>query len=233
MMGLPASQVDQVYWLPWYNSTAMDTQLRIANISAGPAQVHVYIGITEVAGSPFTIPRGVTRRLSFAGFDRGPLKIVSNADIVPSARVIYRAAGGVPVSYSETMALPAQLLDTIYWLPWYNGRTMDSQLRIANTTDTPAMVHVRVGGVDVPGSPFPVPARGSVRKTFPSIDQGPLQIESNADVVASTRVIYKAAGVVTSFSEMLALPDGLLDAVYWFPWYNHKTMDTQLRFGVP
>jgi hypothetical protein len=47
-------------------------------------------------------------------------------------------------------------------------------------------------------------------------------------------VIHSAAGGVdASFSEMMALPDGLLDSIYWLPWYNNQTLDTQLRFGVP
>jgi hypothetical protein len=30
MMGLPNSQLDTIYWLPWYNNFGMDTQLRFA-----------------------------------------------------------------------------------------------------------------------------------------------------------------------------------------------------------
>jgi hypothetical protein len=47
------------------------------------------------------------------------------------------------------------------------------------------------------------------------------------------RVIYKVNNVPTSFSEMMALPNHLLDAIYWLPWYNNVNLDTQLRFGVP
>jgi hypothetical protein len=32
---------------------------------------------------------------------------------------------------------------------------------------------------------------------------------------------------------MMALPNPLLDTIYWFPWYNNVDLDTQLRFGVP
>jgi len=28
MMALPASQLDDTYWLPWYNNVDLDTQLR-------------------------------------------------------------------------------------------------------------------------------------------------------------------------------------------------------------
>jgi hypothetical protein len=51
--------------------------------------------------------------------------------------------------------------------------------------------------------------------------------------VAAERVIYKVNGVNTSFTEMMALPNNFLNAVYWLPWYNNVDLDTQLRFGVP
>jgi hypothetical protein len=46
-------------------------------------------------------------------------------------------------------------------------------------------------------------------------------------------VIYKINGASTSFSEMMGLPNGLLDARYWMPWYNNVDLDTQLRFALP
>ncbi|HEU4743872.1 MAG TPA: hypothetical protein VFS61_01505, partial [Anaerolineales bacterium] len=66
------------------------------------------------------------------------------------------------------------------------------------------------------------------------VNNGPVKILSNVPVVAAERVIYKAAGGVnTSFSEMMGLPNALLDATFWFPWYNNVDLDTQLRFGLP
>ena len=44
MMGLPNSQLDTTYWLPWYNNVDLDTQLRFGNVSGSTATVHVYIG---------------------------------------------------------------------------------------------------------------------------------------------------------------------------------------------
>jgi len=51
--------------------------------------------------------------------------------------------------------------------------------------------------------------------------------------VAAERLIYRVNNIATSFSEMLALPNGQLDTTYWLPWYNNVDLDTQLRFGVP
>ena len=44
-------------------------------------------------------------------------------------------------------------------------------------------------------------------------------------------MIYKVNGVNTSFTEMMALPNGQLDTTYWLPWYNNVDLDTQIRFA--
>jgi photosystem II stability/assembly factor-like uncharacterized protein len=230
MMALPNSQLDTTYWLPWYNNKDLNTQLRFANVGSSTATVHVSIGGVEMTGSPFTLPAGASTRKSFTGVDRGPVKIESNVDIVASERVIYNV-NAVDTSFSEMMALPARQLDTIYWLPWYNNKDLDTQLRFANVSDTEARVHVTIGGVPMAGSPFTLGPGRSMRKSFPGVDKGPVRIESNVPIVAAERVIYRVNGLPTSFSEMMALPARQLDTIYWLPWYNNKDLDTQLRLA--
>jgi hypothetical protein len=232
MMALPASQVDQDYWLPWYNNKDLNTQIRIANVSGDTATVHISIAGTPVPGSPFSIPAGKSIRKSFPGIDKGPVQINSDVDIVAAERVIY-TVNGVDTSFSEMMALPDKLLDTTYWLPWYNSKDLNTQLRIANVSGDTATVHVSIRGVAVPGSPFTILAGKSIRKSFPGFDKGPVRIVSDVDIVAAERVIYSVNNIPTSFSEMMALPTSLLDFTYWLPWYNNKDLETQLRFGVP
>jgi hypothetical protein len=230
MMGLPANQLDNTYWLPWYNNVGLDTQLRIANVSALPASVHVFIGEEEMQGSPFTLAAGESTKKSFPGIDDGPVKIVSDQDIVAAERVIYKV-NGVYTSFAEMMALPNSQLDTTYWLPWYNNIGLDSQLRFANVSSSTANVHVFIGDEEVDGSPFTLGAGESMRKSFLGIDDGPVQIVSDQDIVAAERVIYKVNGLPTSFTEMMALPNSQLDTTYWLPWYNNLGLDTQLRFA--
>ena len=232
VMALPNSQLDTTYWLPWYNNIGLDSQLRFGNVSNSNATVHVFIGDEEVDGSPFTLGAGESTRKSFAGIDDGPVRIVSDQDIVAAERVIYKVKG-LPTSFTEMMALPNSQLDTTYWLPWYNNLGLDTQLRFANTTNAPATVHIFIGGDEMTGSPFTLEAGESTRRSFPTIDSGPVQIVSDVPIVAAERVVYRVNGVNTSFSEMMALPNSLLDATFWFPWYNNVHLDTQLRFGIP
>ena len=230
MMGLPGSQLDTIYWLPWYNNVDLDSQLRIANVSNSTATVNIYIGGQLMTGSPFGLVAGESTRRSFTGISNGPVKIVSDIPIVAAERVIYKV-NGINTSFSEMMALPNQQLDKIYWLPWYNNVALDTQLRFANVSATQATVHVSIGGQPVAGSPFTLLPGESTRKSFTGIDNGPVKIESNVDIVAAERVIYKVNGANTSFSEMMALPDKQLSNTYWMPWYNNVDLDSQLRFG--
>ncbi|HEU4746815.1 MAG TPA: hypothetical protein VFS61_16355, partial [Anaerolineales bacterium] len=232
MMALPDHQLDTSYYLPWYNNVDLDTQLRFANVSTQSASVRVYIGEQEMQGSPFTLAAGESTRKSFPGINNGPVKIVSDQDIVAAERVIYKV-NGVNTSFSEMMALPNSQLDTTYWFPWYNNNDLDTQLRIANVSTSTATVRVYVGGVEIVGSPFTLAPGASTRKSFANINNGPVKIISDVPIVAAERVIYKINGIPTSFSEMMALPDNLLDSTFWFPWYNNLDLMTQLRFGVP
>jgi hypothetical protein len=232
MMAMPDNQLDSEYWLPWYNNLDLDTQLRFANVSSATATVHVYIGGVEMQGSPITLAPSESSRMSFAGVNSGPVRIVSNQNIVAAERVIYRI-NGVHTSFTEMMALPNSQLDTTYYLPWYNHAEVDTQLRFANVTNTPASVHVFIGEQEMEGSPFPLGPAESTRRSFPGVNNGPVRIVSNVPIVAAERLIYKFNGLQTSFSETMALPANQLDTSYWLPWYNNLDLDTQLRFGIP
>jgi hypothetical protein len=131
------------------------------------------------------------------------------------------------------MALPNSQANTTFWMPWYNNKDLDTQLRIANVSSPTANVRVYIGGVEVGGSPFTLPSNASIRKSFPGIDKGPVKIVSNVKIVAAERAIYKVNNIPTSFSEMMGLPSSQLDTRHWLPWYNNVDLDTQLRFGVP
>jgi photosystem II stability/assembly factor-like uncharacterized protein len=230
MLALPNQQMDTTYWLPWYNNRDLDTQLRFANVTNEPAIVQVFVGASQVG--MFDLPAGESTRKSFVGLNSGPVKIVSSVPIVVAERVIYKV-NGVNTSFSEMMALPDSQLDTTYWLPWYNNRDLDTQLRFANTTDQAATVHVLIGGQEMSNSPFALLPGESRRESFVGINSGPVQIVSDVPIVAAERVIYKVNNVNTSFSEMMALPASQLDTLYWLPWYNNVDLDTRLLFGVP
>jgi hypothetical protein len=250
MMGLPDSQLDNTYWMPWYNNVDLDTQLRFGNVSGTPAEVHVWIGgVEKTTGCtttpanvpyPYVLAVGASLRLSCPGVNNGPVKIVSNVNIVAAERVIYNV-NGLPTSFTEMMGLPDAQLDNTYWMPWYNNVDLDTQLRFGNVSGTPATVHVWIGtqemttGCNPSNVPYPyiLAVGASLRVTCPGVNNGPVKIVSNVNIVAAERVIYKVNNLPTSFTEMMALSNSRLNSTYWLPWYNNVDLDTQLRFGVP
>ena len=234
MLGLPDSQLDNTYWLPWYNNVDLDTQLRLGNVSSTTTTVNVYIGGRLMTPTAITLLPGEGTRTSFAGVNDGPVQIVSDhgIPIVAAERIVYKV-NGAATSFSEMMALPNSQISTTYWLPWYNNVDMDTQLRFGNVSGNPAQVHVTIGGTEVPGSPFTLGAGESSRVSFAGINSGPVEIQSDhgVPIVAAERVIYKVNQVNTSFSETMALPNSQLTTTHWLPWYNNVGLDTQLRLG--
>jgi hypothetical protein len=109
---------------------------------------------------------------------------------------------------------------------------LDTQLRIGNVSESAATVHIFIGTTEVtPVEGITLPAGGSTRLRYAGVNNGPVKIVSDQNIVAAERLIYKVNGVNTSFSEMMALPENQLDMTYWLPWYNNVDLDTQLRFA--
>ena len=243
MMALPNKQLSNTAWLPVYNNVDLDSQLRFANVSTSTATVRLFIGGVEkttgcTPNGPYTLVAGASLRVSCAGINSGPVEIRGTQNIVASARSIY-SVNGVPTSYSEMMAMPAGLLNTSYWFPVYNNVDLDSQLRFANVSTSAATVRIFIGGVEKTtgctpsSSPISLAAGTSLRVSCAGVNGGPVEIRSTQNIVASMRVVYKANNIPTSFSELMGLPNSILDTIYWFPWYNNLDLDTQLRFGRP
>jgi hypothetical protein len=157
---------------------------------------------------------------------------------VAAERIIYKVSGK-NTSFSEMMALPDKQLDTTYWLPWYNNVDLDTQLRFANLGSVAATVRIYINGMEKTSgctpssSPFTLQPSASIRVSCAAVSSGPVRIVSDQPIVAAERIIYKVSGKNTSFSEMMGLPNDLLDTLFWIPFYNNIDLDTQLRFGVP
>jgi hypothetical protein len=129
MMGLPNTKLNSMYWMPWYNNVDLDTQLRIGNVSETDATVKIYIGNILMTTTPIILAPGESTRVAYRGLNSGPVRIVSNVRIVAAERVIYKI-NNLPISFSEMMGLPNNLLSTTYWMPWYNNIDLDTQLRV-------------------------------------------------------------------------------------------------------
>ena len=86
------------------------------------------------------------------------------------------------------MALPNSQLDTTYWLPWYNNKDLDTQLRFANATDPTATVHVFIGGAGDDRQSLHTAAGREHTQSFANVNDGPVQIVSDVPIVAAETV---------------------------------------------
>ena len=230
IMALPAHQLTNSYLFPWYNNVDLKTQLLLGNVSSSSTTVTVTIA-GSVRGS-YSLQPHETIRLRYSGLNSGPVKVEGPAGVpfLALEQMIY-SPDGISTSFSELMGLPAEGLDSTYWLPWYNNVDLDSQLRVGNVSSSRATVHIYIGQQEMPGSPFTLEPGTSTRMSFAGINSGPVRIESDVNIVSTMRVIYKVNGRPVSFSETMALPDLQLDTTYLFAWYNNVDLDTQLRIG--
>jgi hypothetical protein len=241
LMGLPAEQLSDEYWFPWYNNlatTAMTQQFRFGNADSTSTTIEVYVGETLLESYPNIAP-GVSLQASYA-INNGPIRIVSadGKKIIAAMRVIWQEPGQ-RTSYSELMGLPAEQLSTEYWFPWYNNlakAAMNQQFRFGNADSTSTTIEVYVG--DTLLESYPNIAPGVSLQASYEINNGPIRIVSTdgKKIIAAMRVIWQETGERTSYSELMGLPAGQLSTEYWFPWYNNlakAAMNQQFRFGVP
>jgi hypothetical protein len=234
LMGFPADQLTTEYVFPYYNNTAMSSQLRIGNVGDIPAFVEVYIGgdkQTIPATDPNPIPVGGSLRLEFAGVNKGPVRVLTTtvgAKIISTERVIWGGSG-----YDELMGFPANKLTTEYGFPLYSNVGMSGQLRIGNVGNSPAFVEVYIGGIKqtIPASnPNPIPVGGSLRLEYSSIDTGPVYVKTTtagAKIITTIRAIRS-----TGYDELLGRPYPLAPE-YLFPWYNNTAMSSQVNIAIP
>jgi hypothetical protein len=229
LMGLPANQVTDTYYMPWYDSVTMDTQLRFANL--GNTGTNITVTIAGVAQPAIPLAAGASTRVSYPGINNGPVKVQSSGGvpIAVTERGVW-LLNGVVQSFSELKGLPGNQLTDTYYFPWYNNLTMDTQLRLANLGNTSTNITVTIAGVAQPA--ISLGAGASIRVSYP-VNNGPVKVQSSggAPIIVSERGAWLKNGVAQSFSEMMGLPSNQLTTTYYFPWYNNVTMDTQLRLA--
>jgi hypothetical protein len=232
MLGLPVGKLTDSYVFPWYNNKTMDTQLRIGNVGDATTTITVKIGGQVV--DTFDLAKDTGKRPSYVNVNSGPVEVSSSGGvpIIVTERQAWKV-NGVYTSYAEMMGLPSADLTNTYIFPWYNNKTMNTELRVGNVGGADTTITVKIAGSVV--ETFDLVKDASARKYYTNVNSGPMEVSSSGgvNIITTHRFAWQANGVYTSITEMLGLPYGLLTDSYVFPWYNNKTMDTQLRIGVP
>jgi hypothetical protein len=120
-----------------------------------------------------------------------------------------------------------RVLEQEYWYPVYDNVALESQLRVSNVGTDVTTITVYAGGTQIDS--YSLNAGAATRKTYPK-NTGPLHVVSSSQPVLTTiRLLY----VSSSYYEMTGLPNSQLSTPYFFPWYNNKAMNSELRLAVP
>lgn len=206
--------------------TSAPTPIPVATGTA--ANISVQIGKSSpVMISP--IPDNSAVAVPFSK-DDGPVivKSTNNTPIVVGIRERWNL-NGVAKSTFQMLALPSSQVSTRYYFPAYNNVTLSEQLRIGNVDTVPTTVTVKIAGV-IRGT-YNLNANESTRQTY-ALDSGPVEVySSGAKIIAAIRDAWLVNGQVTSFTELMGLPQSLLSDTYYFPAYNNVTLSGQLRIA--
>jgi len=245
-MGLPKEKLSATYYFPSYNNRTLSGQLRFSNVGTAETKVRVYIGGIE-RGSYLLQPN--EQRREFYDLDTGPVVVSSEpvqAGDPPSQPIIaalldvwLQPGTGTVTSYAQLMGLPQESLSTTYYFPSYNNKTLSGQLRFSNLGTAATKVRVYIGGIER-GSYLLQP--NEQRREFYDLDTGPVVISSepvqagdppSQPIIAALLDVWlqPGTGTVTSYHQMMGLPQEQLSATYSFPGYNNKTLSGQLRFS--
>jgi hypothetical protein len=223
LMGFPVDRLTKEYLFPYYNNTAMDSQLRVSNVGTADTTIKIYLGTQQIDSYP--LKAGQATRKNYP-YNSGPLRVTSSvSNILTTVRVLYANS-----SYSELMGFPASQLAKEYWYPVYDNATVDSQLRVSNVGANSTTITVYAGTRQIDS--YTLAAGAATRKNYPQ-NTGPLQVvSSNQPILTTIRMLYTTA-TFSSLYEMTGLPTTQLSTQYFFPWYNNAAMSSELRFAVP
>jgi stress response protein SCP2 len=222
MMGYPTDQLTNEYVFPYYNNTAIDSQLRVSNLGGASTTINVYVGSSPTPIDTYVLAAGAATRKNYAGVNNGPMRVTSSAtNIITTIRVLY---GGL--SYSELVGFPANQLTNEYIFPYYNNVAMDSQLRVSNMGGSTTTINVYVGSSPTPIDTYTLAAGAATRKNYAGVNSGPLRVTSSAtNILTTIRVLFGSL----SYSELLGFPVNQLTTAYSYPIYDNVSIDSQLR----
>ena len=237
ILGMPANQLTNEYWFPYYDSLSMSNAIQVGNTSASQtANVEIYLG-GNWKGSYTIPPHGYISR-SVPQLMVGPVRVVSTNGVpVVTSQV---TLSGPNQAFNEVLGYPANQLTSEYWFPVYdhsyipgsNTNPMRMWVMIGNPGTRTASVDIYLAGVKGAGSPFSIPAGGQVTSRWIGVTGGPVRVVSTngVPILTSERVLTYPDNV---FNELLGFPRNQMSSEYWFPYYDSVSMSNDILVGRP
>ena len=155
------------------------------------------------------------------GINGGPVRVVSTngVPIFTSERTKFGN------SFNEVLGFPTNQAATELWFTSLDDASMITYLVIGNPDPSlTAAVDVYIGGVKINTTPYSISPGGRIFPRY-GINSGPVRVVSTngVPVFASERSKY-----LSSFNEILGIPDNHLTTDYWFTSYDDLGMITEL-----
>ena len=228
VLGYPANQLTTEYWFTSLDDLGMITYLVIGNPStnAQNAIVDVYIAGVKKTITPFSIAPG-QRVFPRYGINGGPVRVVSTngVTIFTSERTKYLT------SFNEVLGYPANKLTTDYWFTSLDDASsnMITYLVIGNPSTTlTAQVDVYIDGVKKNTTPFQSARATDVSALRDQQWTSPCGKYECITIFTSERTKY-----LSSFNEILGVPNNQLTTDYWFTSLDDLGMITELVVAAP
>ena len=212
------NSTDRDCYFGWYDdaSRGMQSWVVIGNPGTDPQQAQVYIA-GRLMGS-YDIGPGQRVTPTYPGTMDGPVKVVSTTggELLASERTLYNG------NFSEFTATAEQNLSQDAYLAWYDDRSMQTWVIVANQGNQPADVDISSGSSEL--GHYTVPAGGRITPQFANVMDGPLHVTSASGqpLIISGRSVYG-----TSFNETAAVPAASLASENFFTWYDNLSPGMQ------
>jgi len=215
VMGTSASQLSTHYYFPWYDLATPGMQgawILVGNPSdTNSATVSIKIG-GETKDTKVLAP-GARWTPRFSGELGGPVEIVSDQQVIASQRVLYMGA------FNEVMGTRQEDLGSNYYFTWYDYASPGMNgnwILVSNVGVNPANVSIKIAG-QTKASKTVSPGE-SWTPSFKGVINGPVEVISDQNVIASQRVLYK-----NSFNEVMGTRQEDLGSNYYFTWYDYAS----------
>jgi len=238
-MGLPIEKLSNIYVMPRYDYSDPSRQydaVLVANMDSVDRQITITIGGTP--RETFTLPPSGSAYKTYLGVAGGPLVVSSDtgAKIIASLYELKKDPKVTTGSngQSEMMGVPWGELSNTYLIPIYFGHPSHTSLKpslfIANADTVPRAITVKIGGVEMAGSPYTLQPGTDKVLTYPLDGAVEISSASGAKIVASLfqlRRVSPTAPEYTGITQTMGLQIGKLSNIYVMPRYDYSDSSRQ------
>jgi hypothetical protein len=196
VIGIPAERAAKEHWFTWYDMAGASWDA-IHMVNPGTVSANVEIYIAGNLQTSLTLPPEGIDFTVFPGLVGGPVRVVSDQQIIVTRRILGWNA------FHELQSVPSESMANSWYFSWYDmqGASWDA-IHIANPSSTAtATVRVYIAG-ELKDTREITPGQ-QVALTYPGLMNGPVIVASDIPVFTTQRIVGWS-----SFDEIAGVPWG-------------------------